>query len=324
MPTGKQSEDFENSESIIEHPASGATTQNGAVSVSLARRGGGPRTVLGKLRSKCNARKHAIFAEVVVLPSESRAQFDRLWSGLREDFAPLSSREEKLVEMLAVIRWRQRRWLIAEGAEIQAGREFIEWDETQRQMVEVDRISQENREFGLIRRIANPEVLQRCLDLLGGLRRRIEHGDFNTESDENILRMLYLGFGQSDNVSDILSYSTRNLWRTSLVDSYQRLSNLREEGKPSEHHRNEFLGEIAGEIKRLERYKQDRASTESNRMKLEALRRSVPDSPRLELLLRYGASMERSYDRVLCELERVQAKRLGQPVPPPINVNVSS
>jgi hypothetical protein len=44
---------------------------------------------------------------------------------------------------------------------------------------------------------------------------------------------------------------------------------------------------------------------------------------RSEYLLRYGASLERSFDRTLNQLERAQRMRLGQPVPPPLNVNIS-
>lgn len=40
-------------------------------------------------------------------------------------------------------------------------------------------------------------------------------------------------------------------------------------------------------------------------------------------LLRYEAGIERAFDRTLRQLERLQRMRLGQPVPPPIDVSVS-
>ena len=43
-----------------------------------------------------------------------------------------------------------------------------------------------------------------------------------------------------------------------------------------------------------------------------------------EHLLRYEASIERAFDRTLSQLERLQRIRLGQPVPPPIKLDVSS
>ena len=77
------------------------------------------------------------------------------------------------------------------------------------------------------------------------------------------------------------------------------------------------------EIKRLERYEKERASIESERMKLEVLRQKVPISPRLELLIRYEASLDRSFDRTLSQLERLQRMRLGQPVLPKLEVRHS-
>jgi hypothetical protein len=44
--------------------------------------------------------------------------------------------------------------------------------------------------------------------------------------------------------------------------------------------------------------------------------------PSLELSLRYESSFERSFDRALSQLERLQRMRSGQPVLPELNVNL--
>jgi len=46
--------------------------------------------------------------------------------------------------------------------------------------------------------------------------------------------------------------------------------------------------------------------------------------PHWDHLLRYETTLDRAIDRNLAQLERFQRMRLGQPVPPRINVNVSS
>jgi hypothetical protein len=46
--------------------------------------------------------------------------------------------------------------------------------------------------------------------------------------------------------------------------------------------------------------------------------------PGLDLLLRYETSLERNFDRALTQLERLQQMRLGQPVAPPIKLDISS
>jgi hypothetical protein len=48
---------------------------------------------------------------------------------------------------------------------------------------------------------------------------------------------------------------------------------------------------------------------------------SVPNV--LDRLPRYEASIERSFERILSQLERIQRMRLGQPVAPPIKVEIS-
>jgi hypothetical protein len=293
--------------------------ENVATPFSHIRRGTGPRTELGKERTRHNATKHGILSGRVVLPGESQAEFSDLVNGLHDVFEPMGAFEEGLVEMLAVTRWRQRRLFIAEAAEIEAGREFIEWDERQRQLVEAGRISEVIGNGGLVRQIANPEALERCLDLLEELRRHIEQYGFDFQ-DESILTKLY---GEFDN----------DHWEDTLLNAYWVYAgvarvpdHIRERGEFSspKEYKEHFLQELAAETKRLERYKKERASIECNRMKLESLRRNVPDSPRLDQLLRYSASLERTFDRTLNHLERAQRMRLGQPVPPPINVNVSS
>ena len=42
----------------------------------------------------------------------------------------------------------------------------------------------------------------------------------------------------------------------------------------------------------------------------------------LESLMRYEANLERAFDRILNQLERLQRIRQGQPVPPPMNLHV--
>jgi hypothetical protein len=280
----------------------------------------GPRTARGKERSKRNAVKHGIFSKIIVLPDESKAEFDSLLKGLHEDFQPVGTLEEILVEKLATLLWRNRRFLIAEGAEIRAGVVCREWDEKQRQLVEAGRISQVYCNGGLVRKIANPEALQRCLDLLQEVKLVVERVGFCPEHDQALLTILYGTFEDKH-------------WENTLFNSYVFWSqaastsqDVREKGELSspQECQKEFLKELSREMKRLETYKRERSSIESRRMELESLRRNVPESPRLDQLLRYSASLERTFDRTLTQLERLQRIRCGQHVPLPVEVNVSS
>src|SRR5260370_17986598 len=151
----------------------------------------GPRTPRGKAKSRHNALKHGIFSEVVVVKDESRAEYNALWNGLRDYFKPTGAYEEGLVEILASTWWRQRRLLIAEGAEIQAGKEFLEWDEEQRQLVEAGNILDVNRNVRLMRQISNTEALQACRSLLANLEFNIEKHGLNDDDHRLFLDRLY-------------------------------------------------------------------------------------------------------------------------------------
>jgi hypothetical protein len=62
----------------------------------------------------------------------------------------------------------------------------------------------------------------------------------------------------------------------------------------------------------------------AEKKKLSAIARNVPEGPQLDRFLRYEASLERAFDRTLSQLERLQRMRLGQVVPPPIQLSVTT
>ncbi len=84
------------------------------------------------------------------------------------------------------------------------------------------------------------------------------------------------------------------------------------------------LKSIDAEIKRIENYERRYTSIRSEKLKIEKLRSRIPDSPALDRLLRYETTLDRAIDRTLTQLERIQRLRLGQPVPPPIKLAVST
>jgi len=163
--------------------------------------------------------------------------------------------------------------------------------------------------------IADPQILEKCLGLLGDLKVGIESAGPDSNRDLAILTKLYG------------NCTTRNEKRT-LFDRYRislSIANCSEEQQQKnrsaspEQCRRGFLEELEGEIRRLERYK----SIESERERLEALRRYVPDSSQPDRLLRYEAHHLRNIDRTETQLERLQRMRLGQQVLPKLEVHHS-
>ena len=270
-----------------------------------ARRATGPRTPEGKQRSKYNALKHGIFSSIVLLKDESRSEFNSLLNRLRNDLRPEGALEELLVEKLAALAWRQRRLLLAESAEIQSNKEA-------EKIVEV-------LGPGLIRKIRNPKVLGRCLELLAELRKQVEKESY-TKYENPILVEIY-------GIDDKEKHLCGNLYNSYREWVCAAKSSGEERGRGGDASlkqcRLDVLYEVDQETRRLKRYQEACTSIETTRTQPEVLRHNVPEAPAADPLLRYEASLDRSFDRTLTQLERLQRMRRGQPVPPPLKVDVS-
>jgi hypothetical protein len=289
----------------------------------------GPRTELGKKRSSQNALKFGIFSKATLLKGESRSEYQSLLEGLWKTWEPKGKHEELLVEKLASIIWRYRRYLVAEGAEIRKCSRFLEFDRRRKEQNEAEEISQRQQPrsaidlalepVGLIWGIQNPDVLKRCIELLKELLRCMTDDGFNEDEDVSVLKSIY---GDPD----------RPHLRRTLQDTYLCLldvSRLTEEERSAEdlatpeQCKLTFLRVLRAEIGRLKQYQKELEYMESERRNVEILRQSVPDSPGLDRLLSYEARLERAYDRTLTQLERAQRIRKGQPLPPQLDVKIS-
>ena len=74
-----------------------------------ARKSTGPRTQVGKARSRLNSRKHGLTAKKLIMVGEHAEDFEELRSALVEQYDPQSALEFELVERLAGILFRLRR-----------------------------------------------------------------------------------------------------------------------------------------------------------------------------------------------------------------------
>jgi len=286
-----------------ERSVSEATVEDTVEQPLPVRKTSGPRTPEGKQRSKQNALKHGIFSKTALLKDESQSEFDSLLDGLLNDLQPEGTLEQLLVEKLAALAWRQRRLLLAERAEIQKNKE------AETIIVELGP--------GLIRKIENPKVLQHCLELLAELRKQVEN-DVYTEYYNPLLAKIY-GIDDKEKHSRGNLYDPYREWVCTLKSSGE------EQGRGGhaspQQCRSKVLFEIDQESGRLRRYQKARAALETTGTPSEILRHNVPDAPTLDRLLRYEASLDRSFDRTLNQIERLQRMRLGQPLPPKLEVS---
>jgi hypothetical protein len=294
-------------------------------SIEMIERTKGPRSRAGKQRASRNSIKHGIFSDVTLLPGESRDKCQSLKRSLWAACQPEGGLEELLVDKLVSVVWRHRRLLVAEGAEIRDSVEFGEWDMENRQRTEaaqrtaaLDLEHLFDSDPAMISQIQQPEVLTASLELLGDLRQEIETQGLDEERDKAILRKIY---GPNTEFRKTLLSDYIQWFETSEASDEKRTS----EGyaNPEECKAN-ILSAIDREIRRLQKYQRRHASVQSQRAELEALRRTIPESVRLDHLLRYQASLERVFDRALSQLERIQRVRKGQSVAPRVEVDINS
>jgi hypothetical protein len=181
--------------------------------------------------------------------------------------------------------------------------------------------SSDLQQDGLISKIESLKVLDTCIRLLEILKTWIERDGFHERKDKFILVRVYGNSGVETGVE------------TKLLDLYSRCLNKaraiasvgEDDDSPSPEERLEtFLSSLDQEITRLKTYRSERRLTEWIMTQVESRSGKVTDTPQLDRLLRYESNLERAFDRALNQLERLQRIRKGQPVPPPLNVNVST
>ena len=287
-----------------------------ATSALVPRRATGPRTRQGKQKSKHNALKHGIFSRVVLLKEEPRTEFYSLLSSLQKDLQPKGSLEELLVDKLAAIVWRKRRLLVAEGAEIRKGNEFVDSDIQRRTNEKEADIVQAG--FPLVRHTENARILNTCITTLEILKEWTEEESIDEKTAECMGRMIY-GDGPSTPLMFLLQYlRTQNVAHSEITVG--REIDLADLGK----YKHIVLDLLDEEIRRFKLLQCGQILEESMRIEIECSRANVPYTPQSDRLLRYEASLERAFDRTLSQLERRQQLRLGQALPPTLNVSLST
>jgi hypothetical protein len=295
----------------------------GAVAVrGRARRG--PRTAMGKERSKGNALKHGIFSKVVILDFESPSEFNSLLRGLRFDLRPRGVLEEAIVEKLAVILWRHRRLLQAETAMV---RENLRKKETE---IEIKKAQMSDRftEYecrmdelmavsdpdGLISNIDSLDTLKSCLDKLRGVKMEVEKFGLDHETHPILLGRVYGARYTGRGGCDLFDFYLKCL-EVSRATANGGKSNV---AASQEHSLATFQDRLDQEIVRLESYFKELApgptsdgdrAGKSRETDADMLQCVIPASVDLDRLLRYEASLERGLERALCQLERIQKIR---------------
>jgi hypothetical protein len=316
-------------------PSESSVSQNGEPppGQELARRQGptliaprkraGPRTQIGKANSKYNALKHGLFANVVLLSSEPRSEFNALLRGLDRDLAPEGVLEKILVEKLATLFWRYRRLLQAESAELRRSIQLERIEQLRRSerssdfLVLLDAYLAQSDKEGLISKIGDPTVLALCLDRLRGVSMELKKFGLDHETHRITLGRIYGARYEGRPAQDLFD-SYLSCFGASKALEVER---QRKGFQSREDCLKRFLAETEKEICRLEALAKQFPSVAAlaeEPIQLETretVGSALFDAAEMERLTRYEASIERAIHRTLEQLERVQQLRCERALP---------
>jgi hypothetical protein len=288
--------------------------------IRARRRASGPRTAIGKQRSRVNAETHGIFSRGRIVGDESAREFKFLLQGLVDDLKPEGTLETILVDQLATILWRRRRVLRAESAEIDKAIRNSAMDTYIAQAAEVwDRVRSGEATGGILKYQDNPLLLREAILMLSVERYRLKEFGFRRDPPW-ILRRLY-GLDHED----AAPFGTIFHMYLHCAQSEGRPENSVSQAdvESEEDRKNQMLRILDDEIKRLEELRELSLALCFERIEYNKLTHLVPPPAVSERLLRYETHLSREFDRTLSQLERLQRMRLGLPIGPPINLRLS-
>lgn len=303
----------------------------------------GPKTARGKRAVARNAIKHGLLAREVVITAgdgkENLEDFHSLVEGLWEDYEPVGVVEESLVQTIATCWWRKARVFRAENGEIRRRLDSLAVDLALRNsdkgnlelaLMEGDlgwfsegnqadvKVSTEDRWSTIQRAQTNVRGHRPGRTYLIALLREAK-SEIAREGylSEKIRQKIFLAFCFWDYVF-------------ALTCSYAGPPEAKVKGQPSDSAENKQAGKKGSNIvalidDRLEMIREfEGYALEREELKADAETRSysVPSTDVADKLLRYEAHLDRQLYRAMDQLERLQRRRKGDNVPPPLNINL--
>jgi hypothetical protein len=276
-----------------------------AANRSNAQRSTGPATPEGKARSSRNGLKHGYYAEAsretMLALGEDPEAFAQLHEELLEAYQPPDAIARALVEDLAKLYWRQRRWERAADGLLRAERQ--QWELEQQADAEghaydAATIPHETfKLYGLRYRPHLPAKYATLIELLEMLRERAERRDF-AEDLSSLFELIY---------------GDRPLWRAEMIwFLWRALHGAQYAGKQLPDTLRELLiRQLDEEIAFLRRWAEDAKPAQAELAAAERDARLMPYSPQWEWMMQQGNALDRAIDRKIRLLLQYQRQKAG-------------
>ncbi len=279
----------------------------------------GPVTDAGKQIASRNALKHGLLAREVIITdgegAEDTAEFEALLADFQAHYDPQGPMEAILVEKIAVAHWRLRRAHRHETGLIRSNLDELTRNYYQKKNIIGESLHKTDEQVD-----AEIDQAREMLTAWQQTKKQITN---LTKTGKD------LSDSYDDDVWDCLADKLDEIESAPEVDteSHDTLrKSLNAAGWPDRRIA-DWLLEICDEnIK----YQQDnidklQAEKQTNRLTLQVKKKraSIPDAGKVNLLLRYETAIEKQFYKAVDQLERLQRRRAGEAVPPPVNVDVN-
>jgi hypothetical protein len=169
----------------------------------------GPRTEIGKRRSRRNAIRHGLTAETVIDILEDPADYRAFERAIKSDYSPQTAIEGQLVSRLASLLWRLRRAVIVESGLLNMQAETIQSPCSRpTNEYDVDRLS-------IFRKFLHPSDLEKPLSKQQGAKEniRIDSVGATNQTHTNIARSFLQLTNLDNQVFERLGRYETTLWR---------------------------------------------------------------------------------------------------------------
>lgn len=255
----------------------------------------GPKTPRGKATSRTNALKHGLFAMEVFIDGGARrenpSQYQALISDLVQHYLPVGVAEELEVQRIAACWWRVHRAWRYENSEI--AHEHMETDIRRDELLDS--------------KVKTPlSPIHDAIDLLTRIAAELEaNGTISPALQPEI---------------ETSNEKFKEVWSFVQLQTNRALGRSKRE--PGEENRAATLFLLAHTRVAVHILQCNMKSLAADAQKLSHDRFAVPSGEVLDRLLRAEAAAERNLNRAMDRLERLQRRRLGEIVPPPISVRL--
>ena len=304
-----------------------------------AGRSTGPRTAAGKAASRMNAVKHGILSGMVVVRGlriqEHEEEYEALRKRCLESLAPVGPVEEMLVERIVMTQWRLRRAVLAETGEIALSVDGGLQRREDRQPLPLGVFGNPLRDPA-VQMEKTTQGLEYLTAVLKSVRRNVERDGDLTEATCESVRKWFMN--QPNAITrELEEFRERMVADSSTakasasadagaladmsVDEMAEAEGLSEE-ELKETRQRAVLMFIEEKLKEYAKLSEQREEREGKDEWARQAADVLPSAKVLDKILRYEDALERQMYRALLQLERLQRRREGENVPPPVTMEV--